>query len=208
MHSVRVFQLARDLGVESADVIERLKKLGGDAKTASSSVDEDLADKVKRAFKIDALTAKKKRIYGSDEDEAEREQEKEALAAKIAAERAARDQAAAEAKAAAEERKANKGKRPTKAEKDAADKKAAASAVPPALQHAPGAPRLGRKVPLPPVELPEEDEDAADSVEEAPAAPAPHSVSPPPPAIRPTPPPASPVAPVVRTTIAPRVGPV
>jgi hypothetical protein len=58
MHSVRVFQLARDLGASSGDVIERLKKLGVEVKTASSSIDEDTADKLKRAFKIDLLTAK------------------------------------------------------------------------------------------------------------------------------------------------------
>jgi translation initiation factor IF-2 len=73
MVNVRIFQLARDLGLPSQEVIDRLKKLGVEAKTASSSVDEDTADKLKRALKIDALTARKKRIYGSDEDEAERD---------------------------------------------------------------------------------------------------------------------------------------
>ena len=73
MLNVRVFQLARDLDLSSQDVIDRLKKLGVDVKTASSSVDEDTADKLKRALKIDALAMRKRRIYGSEEDEAERE---------------------------------------------------------------------------------------------------------------------------------------
>ena len=67
MVNVRVFQLARDLNLPSQEVIDRLKKLGMDVKTASSSVDEDTADKLKRALKIDALTSRKKRIYGSED---------------------------------------------------------------------------------------------------------------------------------------------
>ena len=39
MGNVRVFQLARDLGLSSQEVIERLVKPGGELKTASSSVD-------------------------------------------------------------------------------------------------------------------------------------------------------------------------
>ena len=101
MGNVRVFQLARDLNLPSQEVIDRLKKLGVDAKTASSSVDEDTADKLKRALKIDLLTTRKRRIYGSEEDEAEREQQEQALAAKIAAEREERERAAAAAAEAA-----------------------------------------------------------------------------------------------------------
>ena len=153
MGNVRVFQLARDLNLSSQEVIDRLKKLGADAKTASSSVDEDTADKLKRAIKIDSLTARKKRIYGSEEDEAEREQEEAAHAARVAAERAAREQAAAEAKAAAEARKAGR-LRPRGALAEAEARNKAAVAVdepPPALQHAPGAPRLAPKLAHPPV---------------------------------------------------------
>src|SRR5207244_11479243 len=97
MGNVRVFQLARDLNLSSQEVIDRLKKLGMDVKTASSSVDEDTADKLKRALKIDAFTARKKRIYGSEEDEADRELQEEAQAAKVAAEREARERAAGDA---------------------------------------------------------------------------------------------------------------
>ena len=219
MGNVRVFQLARDLNLPSQEVIDRLKKLGVDAKTASSSVDEDTADKLKRALKIDQLTTRKRRIYGSEEDEAEREQQEQALAAKIAAEREAREQAAAAAAEAAAARKAGKGK---KTEKELeAERKAKAAAVaadepPPALLHAPGAPRLAPKVAAPPPpaldEIEEEtgEEEAAQD-EEAPeaspaAAPAP-SAAPdahPPAAAAHVPAPAPPAAPpVLRAPAAP-----
>ena len=111
MVNVRVFQLARDLNLSSQEVIDRLKKLGiVDVKTASSSVDEDTSDKLKRALKIDALTSRKRRVYGSEEDEAEREQQEALLAARVAAERAERERAAEEARAAAEARKASRGR--------------------------------------------------------------------------------------------------
>ena len=196
MLNVRVFQLARDLGLPSQEVIDRLKRLGVDVKTASSSVDEDTADKLKRALKIDALTARKKRIYGSAEDEAERELQEQAQTARIAAEREERERAAAEAAAAAEDRKARKGKGAKAAEAEAEkDKKGVAKAAaveepPPALIHPPGAPRLAPKVAAPPVPelLPEEEE-----TEEAPepdAAPAPTVAQPHPSAPAAPPPPA------------------
>ena len=182
MGNVRVFQLARDLSLPSQEVIDRLKKLGVDAKTASSSVDEDTADKLKRALKIDQLTTRKRRIYGSEEDEAEREQQEQALAAKIAAEREERERAAAAAAEAAAARKAGKGKK-TEKELEAERKAKAAVAAgepPPALLHAPGAPRLAPKVATPPPPLdeieeePEEEEsaDVEEAPEAAPAAPA------------------------------------
>ena len=177
MGNVRVFQLARDLNLPSQEVIDRLKKLGVDAKTASSSVDEDTADKLKRALKIDQLTTRKRRIYGSEEDEAEREQQEQALAAKIAAEREERERAAAAAAEAAAARKAGKGKK-TEKELEAERKAKAAVAAeepPPALLHAPGAPRLAPKaatpapLPLDEIEEEPEQEESAD-VEEAPEA--------------------------------------
>jgi translation initiation factor IF-2 len=184
MGNVRVFQLARDLNLPSQEVIDRLKKLGVDAKTASSSVDEDTADKLKRALKIDQLTTRKRRIYGSEEDEAEREQQEQALAAKIAAEREERERAAAAAAEAAAARKAGKGKK-TEKELEAERKARAAVAAdepPPALLHAPGAPRLAPKVatpPPPPLDEVEEDlegespedESATEASPAAPAAP-------------------------------------
>jgi len=214
MGNVRVFQLARDLNLSSQEVIDRLKKLGIDVKTASSSVDEDTADKLKRALKIDAFTARKKRIYGSEEDEAEREQEKEALAARIAAEQEARARAAAEASAAAEARKANKGKKGVKPEKEAAALKApSADEPPPALLHAPGAPRLAPKVSTPPPAPPEElEEEAADEeaeVAEAATAAPPAPVARPAPAAVPAPAAAQAAPAVVRAPLPPRpMGPV
>jgi translation initiation factor IF-2 len=208
MGNVRVFNLARDLNLTSQEVIERLHKLGVEVKTASSSVDEDTADKLKRALKIDALTARKKRIYGSDEDEAERETQERELQERIAAEREAREKAAAEAKKAAEARKAAKAHGP-RAEREADKTAAKAVAVeepPPALQHAPGAPRLAPKVATPPpaplVEEPEEEAveeapaAAPEDQEEAAASEAPIPAPPPPPVAAPTPaPPAARVAP-------------
>jgi translation initiation factor IF-2 len=140
MGNVRVFTLARDLKLTSQEVIDRLKKLGVEAKTASSSVDEDTADKLRRIMKIDALTAKKKRVYGSEEDEDERDRLEREQKEKVAAERAAREAAAEEARAAAEARKAGRGRRKAEPEKPPAE------LTPAALAHAPGAPRLAPKV--------------------------------------------------------------
>jgi translation initiation factor IF-2 len=151
MSNVRVFSLARELKLSSQDVIERLHKLGVEVKTASSSVDEDTSDKLRRALKIDALTAKKKRVYGSEEDEDERDRIEREQREKVAAERAAREKAAEEAKAAAEERKAGRGRRKAETRTQPAE------ASPTALAHAPGAPRLGAKAPLP-VPVPTEEE--------------------------------------------------
>jgi translation initiation factor IF-2 len=209
MGNVRVFQLARDLGLSSQEVIDRLRKLGMEVKTASSSVDEDTADKLKRALKIDALTSRKKRVYGSEEDEAERDAEKEALAARIAAEREERERAAEEARMAAEARKARKGK-PAKAEKEG-EHRGPGDEPAPALIHPPGAPRLAPKVAAPPVMPVEEMEEEVDEVEEEaaeeqqPQAPAPPVVAAP----VPHPAPAAPVPTFRTTTTAPRLaGPV
>ena len=40
MAKVRIYELARDLGLESKDVLDRAKDLGLDVKTASSGLDE------------------------------------------------------------------------------------------------------------------------------------------------------------------------
>jgi translation initiation factor IF-2 len=207
MVNVRVFQLARDLGIPSQEVIDRLKKLGVDVKTASSSVDEDTADKLKRALKIDALTTRKKRIYGSEEDEAERETQERELQARIAAEREAREQAAATAKAAADARKSGKSRAKGEKEADAKGGRTATAVEepPPALIHPPGAPRLAPKVATPPPPLIEEEpEEEPEETAVAPPAPAPHPPAAPP-AVVPHPPPGP-----TRVTAVPRVtaGPV
>lgn len=141
--AVRVFQLARDLGLSSEEIIDRLKQLGVGVQTAASSIDEDTADKVKRIVKIDALAARRKRrFYGSEEDDAQREAEARVLAERIAAERATREKAAARAREAAEARKSGR-KRPTKTE---GPLEAQGGEEAPALVHRPGAPRLAPKV--------------------------------------------------------------
>jgi translation initiation factor IF-2 len=181
-------------------VIDRLHKLGHDVKTASSSVDEDTAEKLKRALRIDAITATKKRVYGSDEDEAEREAEREALEAKVAAEREERERAAAEAAAAAEARKHKRG-RASKAEAEKA--KAEADA---ALIHPPGAPRLAPRLAPAPAAAPAGEEVA----EEPEAAPEPVEVPEPEPEVAAEPPvpvapaaPPTPAEPIVVRPIAP-----
>jgi translation initiation factor IF-2 len=155
MSNVRVFSLARDLNLSSQEVIERLHKMGIEVKTASSSVDEDTADKLRRALKIDALTTRKKRVYGSDEDETERERIERELQEKVAAERAERERAAEAAREAAEARKS--GRRRPEAEKPSPE------ATPAALAHAPGAPRLAPKSAAP-VVLPLEGEEQEETV--------------------------------------------
>jgi translation initiation factor IF-2 len=215
MSNVRVFSLARDLKLSSQEVIDRLHRLGMEVKTASSSVDEDTADKLRRALKIDALTAKRKRVYGSDEDESERDRLEREQQERIAAERAAREEAAEEARLAAEARRSGKPRRKPEPEKAAADASAAA------LAHAPGAPRLAPKssLPLPmPMEEQEEPEEqeeqegqeeqeiaAAEPVEAEPE-PAEPAPSEPEPAAAALPPRAPGIA---RTTVTPRLsGPV
>jgi translation initiation factor IF-2 len=195
MGNVRVFTLARDLNLTSQEVIDRLKKLGVEVKTASSSVDEDTADKLRRILKIDALTAKKRRVYGSEEDEDERDRLEREQQQKVAAERAARAKAADEARAAAEERKAGRGRKKAEPEKPVGE------TTPAALAHAPGAPRLARKVAAPPAapveegaeeEIPAEAALAAEPQPEEAPAPAAEAA----PAAAPAPPPGP-----VRTTV-------
>jgi translation initiation factor IF-2 len=159
MANVRVFGLARDLKLSSQEVIDRLKKLGVEVKTASSSVDEDTADKLRRILKIDALTAKKKRVYGSEEDEDERDRQEREQQERVAAERAAREAAAEEARIAAEERKSGRRRKPE-----------AAPEVPPTvLTHAPGAPRLAPKSTIVRVEIPDDEPEQAVEQFETPA---------------------------------------
>ena len=50
MAKVRVYELARDLGQDSKDVLERARELGIEVKTASSGLDEDSADLVRTSF--------------------------------------------------------------------------------------------------------------------------------------------------------------
>jgi len=189
MANVRVFGLARDLKLSSQEVIDRLKKLGVEVKTASSSVDEDTADKLRRIMKIDALTAKKKRVYGSEEDEDERDRLEREQQEKVAAERAAREAAAEEARRAAEERKS--GRRRTVEPEKPADSGATV------LTHAAGAPRLAPKSAprVEPLPLDEPEETYEEEPAEVETAPLPAPEPPPAPAV-PQPPPGP-----LRTTV-------
>ena len=172
MAKVRVFQLARDLNIASQDILDRLKDLGVEARTASSSVDEETADKLKRAVKIDALTTRKKRIYGSEEDDADRDSQAKAQADRVAAERAARKKAGEEAKKAAAERKKGGHRRARQAPEPPPTPE-----LPPALAHAPGAPRL-RKTPSPPPVAPDAEASEAVAGEAAVAAATPATEAP------------------------------
>ena len=55
MAKVRVYELARDLGRESKDVLERAQELGLEVKTASSGLDEDSVALVRMSY--DGATA-------------------------------------------------------------------------------------------------------------------------------------------------------
>ena len=50
MAKVRVYELARDLGQDSKDVLERARELGIEVKTASSGLDEESANLVRTSF--------------------------------------------------------------------------------------------------------------------------------------------------------------
>ncbi len=50
MAKLRVYELARELGVESKEVLERARDLGIEVKTASSGVDEEAAELIRLAF--------------------------------------------------------------------------------------------------------------------------------------------------------------
>ena len=50
---MRVYELARDLGLESKEVLEQAKELGLDVKTASSGLDAEGAELVRMAFAAD-----------------------------------------------------------------------------------------------------------------------------------------------------------
>ncbi|MEO5762074.1 MAG: translation initiation factor IF-2 N-terminal domain-containing protein, partial [Vicinamibacteria bacterium] len=97
MPKPRVYELARELGFSSQEIIDKLKAMGIEAKAPSSSVDEDQATKFKRHVRLESQGSKKNRVYGSEEDEGERDQVERDREAKVAAEREARELAAVEA---------------------------------------------------------------------------------------------------------------
>ena len=135
MPKPRVYELARELGLSSQEIIEKLKAMGIEAKAPSSSVDEDQAVKFKRHVRLESQGSKKNRVYGSEEDEGERDALEKEREAKVAAERAERELAAKEAE---KERAARKsGVRPK------------AAPVAPAAPAVRLAPRVAVKAPEP-----------------------------------------------------------
>ncbi len=50
MEKIRVYELAKRLGVKNKDILDELKKLGVDGKTHSSNIDTDIAGKVEALF--------------------------------------------------------------------------------------------------------------------------------------------------------------
>ena len=117
MPKPRVYELARELGLSSQEIIEKLKAMGIEAKAPSSSVDEDQATKFKRQIRLEGQGARKTRVYGSEEDEGERDTLAKEREARVAAERADRELAASEAE---KERAARKAGTRTKAATPAA----------------------------------------------------------------------------------------
>jgi translation initiation factor IF-2 len=162
MPKPRVYELARELGLSSQEIIEKLKAMGIEAKAPSSSVDEDQAVKFKRHVRLESQGSKKSRVYGSEEDEGERDTLEREREAKVAAERAARELAAKEAEKERAARKA--GIKP---------KPAAPAPAAPAVRLAP---RVAVKPAEPVVEAPLA-EKGPEAAPEAPAVQAPPAVS-------------------------------
>ena len=120
MPKPRVYELARELGLSSQEIIEKLKAMGIEAKAPSSSVDEDQATKFKRHVRLESQSSKRSRVYGSDEDEGERDALEKEREAKVAAERAEREQAARDAEKERAARKAGVKTKPAAAPAPAA----------------------------------------------------------------------------------------
>ena len=178
MPKPRVYELARELGLSSQEIIEKLKAMGIEAKAPSSSVDEDQATKFKRHVRLESQSSKRSRVYGSEEDEGERDALEKERTAKVAAERAEREQAAREA------------------EKERAARKAGVRAKP-AAPAAPAAPavRLAPRVAVKPAEQAPELPPVEDPVAKpAAAAPPPASHAAPVPAREEPAPPKAPIA--------------
>ena len=140
MPKPRVYELARELGLSSQEIIEKLKAMGIDAKAPSSSVDEDQATKFKRHVRLESQSARKSRVYGSEEDEGERDTLEKEREARVAAERAEREHAAKEAEKEKAARKAGIRPKPSAPP---------APAAPPVVRLAP---RVAVKAPEAPVE--------------------------------------------------------
>ena len=51
MSKVRLYEIAKELGKESKEVVARAKELGFDVKSHSSSVEADASERIKSSFK-------------------------------------------------------------------------------------------------------------------------------------------------------------
>ncbi len=60
MKKIRIYELSRRLGVENKEILEELGKMGITGKTHSSSIDEELASKLKARFRKEVPSVKKK----------------------------------------------------------------------------------------------------------------------------------------------------
>ncbi|MGH9789319.1 MAG: translation initiation factor IF-2 N-terminal domain-containing protein, partial [Candidatus Acidiferrales bacterium] len=105
MTQVRINELARELEVKAKAILDYLPELGvAEKKTHSSSIDSDVADKVRAYFRAEQLAEEEAaRKEAEAKAEAGRAAAARAAAEKAAAERAAAEQAAAEAAAKATE---------------------------------------------------------------------------------------------------------
>ncbi|MEA2010836.1 MAG: translation initiation factor IF-2 N-terminal domain-containing protein, partial [Actinomycetota bacterium] len=78
MAKQRVYELARDLGLESKDVLERAQELGVEVKTASSGLDEDSVALVRMSYEEVAGRQSPVASPESEEEESEEAEPEEA----------------------------------------------------------------------------------------------------------------------------------
>lgn len=57
MSKIRIFELARSLDKQSKEILEALAKIGIKGKTHSSSIEEEIADKIRKSFKVSETQA-------------------------------------------------------------------------------------------------------------------------------------------------------
>ncbi|OFV86033.1 MAG: translation initiation factor IF-2, partial [Acidobacteria bacterium RIFCSPHIGHO2_02_FULL_67_57] len=136
MGQVRINELARELEVKSKRVLDLLPELGvADKKSHSSSIEDDVAEKVRAYFKA--------------AEQAEQEAERQAAAAKAAAAREAAERAAAQR--AAEQAAAAAAREAEAAAAAPAPPSGARPGLAPAARPAAGVPGELRRVPARPV---------------------------------------------------------
>ncbi len=67
MSKLRIYELAKKIGVSNKDIINTLSKFGIEGKTHSSSIDPEIAEKVERAFKKPEAPAKPTKVTAKAE---------------------------------------------------------------------------------------------------------------------------------------------